>query len=161
MRENSAQLYGPQVSNFLPHRRVKSLTFRIYGTFKFQCTRNGPQNVYIFQGHPRTPLLVVPRYLTTMFSKMILQKQKQNIENGKMKIPKPRSTNIRYVLLLSAVLVSFIWQPHCLLCAMPRTPLSNAQLVPAGTTKASDWRWEWQGLQFYFKGFAHCRRPLL
>ena len=42
--ENGAQLYGPRVSNFLSHRIVKSLTFRIYGKLKFQCTRNGPRN---------------------------------------------------------------------------------------------------------------------
>ena len=44
MRKNCAQHYGPRVSNFLSHRIVTSLTFRIYGKLKFQCTRNGPQN---------------------------------------------------------------------------------------------------------------------
>jgi len=51
---------------------------------------------HIIQGLSRTPLLFIPRYLTTRFFKMILQK-KQNLETHEsenMKIPKPRFTNI-------------------------------------------------------------------
>ena len=47
------------------------------------------------QGLSRTPLFFFPRYLTTRFCKMILQKQK-NLENRtseNLEIPKPRFTN--------------------------------------------------------------------
>ena len=40
---------GSRVSNFLSHRIVKSLTFRIHGKLKCPCTRNGNQN------HPFCP----------------------------------------------------------------------------------------------------------
>ena len=43
-RKHIAHLYRPQVSYFLSHQIVKSLTFRMYGKLKFQCTRNCPQN---------------------------------------------------------------------------------------------------------------------
>ena len=51
---------------------------------------------HIVQGLSRTPLLFIPRYLTSRFFKIILQKNK-NLENHKsenMKIPKPRFTNM-------------------------------------------------------------------
>ena len=92
---NGAQLYGARVSNFLSHRIVKSLTFRIYGKFKFQCTRNGPQNPPFCPGSIQDTCILFPRYLTTRFLKMILQKP-INLENrtsGNMKIQKPRFTN--------------------------------------------------------------------
>ena len=57
--ENGAPLYGPWVSNFLSHRIVKSLTFRIYGKLKFQCTRNGTQNHPFCPGSPQTTSIIV------------------------------------------------------------------------------------------------------
>ena len=65
-------LYRPRVSYFLSHGIVKSLTFKIYGKLKFQCTRNGPRTLRFVQGLSRTPLSFFPRYLTTRFSKHIL-----------------------------------------------------------------------------------------
>ena len=56
-RKIGAQLYGSRVSNFLSHRIIKSLTFKIYGKLKFQC-RNGPQNPHSVQGLSRTPLSI-------------------------------------------------------------------------------------------------------
>ena len=75
-RENGAQLYGPRVSIFLSHGIVKSLTFRIYGKLKFQCTRNGPQNPPFCPGSIQNTFMNFPRYLTTRFPKNISQKQK-------------------------------------------------------------------------------------
>ena len=50
VQRNGAQLDGPRVSNFLSHRIVKSLTFRICSKLKFRCTRNGPQNPPLWPG---------------------------------------------------------------------------------------------------------------
>ena len=48
-RKHILHLYRPRVPYFLSHKIVKSLTLRIYGKFKFQCTRIDPQN------HPHCP----------------------------------------------------------------------------------------------------------
>ena len=89
VRKKGAQLYGPRVSNCLSHRIVKSLTLRIYGKLRFQCTRNGPRKPPFCPGSIQNAFTIFPRYLTTRFFNFVLPEQK--IEN--MKIPKPRFTN--------------------------------------------------------------------
>ena len=59
-RQNGVQLYGPRVSNFLSHRIVKSLTFRIYGKLKFQGIRNGPQNPPFCPGSIQDTFILFP-----------------------------------------------------------------------------------------------------
>ena len=56
-----------RVANFLSHRIVKSLTFRIYGKLKFQCTRNGTQNPPFCPGSIQDTFIIFPPYLTTRF----------------------------------------------------------------------------------------------
>ena len=76
VRENGAQLDGPRVSNFLSHRILKSLTFRIYGKLKFPCTRKGAKNHPFCPGSIQDTFIIFPRYLTNLFCKMILQTTK-------------------------------------------------------------------------------------
>jgi hypothetical protein len=80
VRKNGAQLYGPWVSNFLSHRIVKSLTFRIVN-WNFNVLEMALKTLHFVQGLSRTPSLVFPRYLTTRFSKMILQKSTKSRES--------------------------------------------------------------------------------
>ncbi len=82
MQENGAQLYGPRVSNFLSHRIVKSLTFRIYGKLKVQCTRNGTQNTQFCPGSIQDAFIIcssISRH--QMFQNK--NARRNNIENRK------------------------------------------------------------------------------
>ena len=88
MRKNGAQLYGP---NFLSHRIVKSVTFRIYGKLKFQCTRNGPQNPPVCPWSPQDTFFIFPRYPTTRFPQKQMQEHEVS-KLGNLKIQKPRFT---------------------------------------------------------------------
>ena len=72
------------------HREVLFST--LSGKLTFQCSRNGPQNPPFVQGLSRTPLLFIPRYLTHIFSKIILQKDKISIIEN-LELQKPRFTN--------------------------------------------------------------------
>jgi len=54
------------------------------------------RTIHFVQGLSRTPLLFIPRYLTTIFPKRISQNKKQQLDNrksGNQKIQKPRFTN--------------------------------------------------------------------
>ena len=64
------------------------------GKLTFQSSRNGLQTLHIVQGLSRTPLLVIPRYLTNIIFEHIFQKK--NLENRKsenLKFQKPWFTN--------------------------------------------------------------------
>ena len=57
MRKNGAQLYGPRVSDFLSHRKAKSLIVMISGKFKFQCIRHCLQNHPFCPGSPQNTFI--------------------------------------------------------------------------------------------------------
>ena len=109
VRENGAQLYGPRVSNFLSHRIVKSLTFRIYGKLKFQCTRKVPQNPRFCPGSIQNTFIIFldisPPDFRTYLSK---QSNLGNQKYANLEIQKPRFTNKcpvrrRFVISLGSV----------------------------------------------------------
>ena len=83
-------LYRPRISYVLSHRIVKSLTFRIFGKLKFQCTRNGPKSPPYCAGSIQDAFIIVPRYLTTRFSKNIWPK-KEISEIGNLQIWKSKN----------------------------------------------------------------------
>jgi hypothetical protein len=64
--------------------------------WNFNVLEMAIRTIHFVQGLSRTPLLFIPRYLTTIFPKRISQNKKQQLDNrksGNQKIQKPRFTN--------------------------------------------------------------------
>ena len=93
VRENGAQLYWPRVSNFLSHRIVKSVTFRISGKLEFQCTRNGTQNPPFCPGSPQNTFIIFfDLSRPDLCFKLVFQLSEVS-NSGNLNIGKPRFTN--------------------------------------------------------------------
>ena len=82
--------FWARVSNFLSHRKVKSLTFRIYGKFESQCARNGPQNPPFCPG-PVQDTFIIYSSISHQHIVRTYFATKRNLENqkpGNLKIQK-------------------------------------------------------------------------
>ena len=71
----------PRVSNFLSHRIVKSLTFRIVGKLEFQCIRNGPQHLLLSRVSPGCLCYLFPDIPPTHLSQKIAKTNISRIKN--------------------------------------------------------------------------------